>query len=44
MEWMPPLDGIKCAIVMFANVTAEDKACGSAPKRNPTFAQRNYLK
>jgi transposase len=26
MEWMPPPDGIKCAIVMFANVTAEEKA------------------
>ena len=26
MEWMPPPDGIKCAIVMFPNVTAEEKA------------------
>jgi transposase len=26
MEWMPPPDGIECAIVMFPNVTAEEKA------------------
>ena len=26
MEWMPPPDGIKCAILMFANVTTEEKA------------------
>ncbi len=25
MEWRPPPDGIKCAIVMFPNVTAEEK-------------------
>lgn len=26
MEWMPPPDGIKCVIVMFSNVTVEEKA------------------
>lgn len=26
MEWMPPPDGIKCAIVMFPNVTVDEKA------------------
>lgn len=29
MEWMPPPDGIECAIVMFPNVTEEEKAFSS---------------